>query len=1113
MRRATAQLLSIGLALLLAEPVLAACSPYYPLATINEIHRSGNADRFVEVKLIDTTIARATYSEWVVSICSADITGCTGEISLGNGLVDDAGLPWIVIPKALIPDANCLPLDGEFDVLLKDGSGAAGKTIDYFSNSGYEQQRDPGCTPYFDWQFGGSNGHTLKREPDGSGDWTWDTGNSVKPTTSDTNSPPEPPPDGSSTPYLNVANVTVERGGTAVFTVGLYEEDAGGNWVATTRTYDIHFSYQTLYGTAIPDDPATPAVDGDYYGVAAVEGVIPANSESTTVSVQTTIGFRSDSLERYFYLLITESDYAAFINQFAIGYITPAAFDHFGLGHNLNALTCEPLSVTISAIDTGGNAVNDYTGLIALSTSSGHGDWHLTDIAGDALGTLTAGASDNGSATYRFVDDDDGVVTLALSDAHAETFTITVADSAAAVTSSGLAVTFRPYGFTVTPDLSADALIAGKPAPFRLHAVGKTPAQPGCSPIRGYSGSKALNFWYAYDDPDSDSVVGTPSPTVADADEAVLLTSLEGDAGNRLTVAFDDGVGEPLSLSYPDAGRIRFYVKDDSGVGAPPAGSGSEIATGEDGAGNAVLGDLALVVRPWLFTIDFPLPASPAEGDRDLNGSGGFSYADIAGASVFATAGALFPARIKAVAWQAADDADADGIADPGADLYDNPTTASFNREASAETVTLNHALRLPDTDATAGVLSHGEAIGGFVNGVAEVELAFSEVGVIDLAAALSDGSYLGQDDVTGDVTHVGRFVPHHFSVTAASTPDFNTGCSGFSYLGQEFVLLTPPEVTIVARNAGGAPTENYEGDFWRLGSELTVDPNADCSGSGFCYASVVPLAVRCGDGSGADPATCSVLSHPGGGVGYGPVSNVNGTVAFTMHSGARFDFSRPVSGTLNPFDPDVALTIQLEDLDGIAGSLFIAHIGAYNDTLAGPDGSEGTADDDPDFNVSGDRLLRHGRLMVDNAFGSELLALHVPTRLEHYENGAFVFTADDNCTTGTDVRLHDLGSTLVPADTCVLDAGDPATDATTTACADPAPTALQFAEPAVTGSLNLWLAPAAGGKTGTIGVEVTVPDHLRYDWSGTGIANPQARATFGIFSGSDALIYIRERY
>ncbi len=64
-----------------------------------------------------------------------------------------------------------------------------------------------------------------------------------------------------------------------------------------------------------------------------------------------------------------------------------------------------------------------------------------------------------------------------------------------------------------------------------------------------------------------------------------------------------------------------------------------------------------------------------------------------------------------------------------------------------------------------------------------------------------------------GNTANVGRFYPHNFNLTSASTTATYTTKSPFTYMGQEFTT----SFTLEARNAGNEITQNYIGDFVKL--------------------------------------------------------------------------------------------------------------------------------------------------------------------------------------------------------------------------------------------------------------------------------------------------------
>jgi MSHA biogenesis protein MshQ len=98
----------------------------------------------------------------------------------------------------------------------------------------------------------------------------------------------------------------------------------------------------------------------------------------------------------------------------------------------------------------------------------------------------------------------------------------------------------------------------------------------------------------------------------------------------------------------------------------------------------------------------------------------------------------------------------------------------------------------------------------GFSNGAATANLAWNEVGTVDLNANLSN--YLGSVlSVAGVNAGTGRFQPAYFDVSVAP------GCGTFTYAGAPAKTGQPFEVTVKAKRFGGGATDatntaNYAG-------------------------------------------------------------------------------------------------------------------------------------------------------------------------------------------------------------------------------------------------------------------------------------------------------------
>jgi MSHA biogenesis protein MshQ len=428
------------------------------------------------------------------------------------------------------------------------------------------------------------------------------------------------------------------------------------------------------------------------------------------------------------------------------------------LSSSSSASVCSGLPVTISAVDSGGALVTDYTGTVTLSTSTGHGTWSQSV----ASGSLTAG-SDNGSATYSFVAGDGGTKILTLTNTHADTLTISAVEGALSVSSGSIG--FSENAFVITN--SNSDIVAGRGHSFTATMWTKDSTTGLCAAAANYTGSKDLKAWISRDGSDP----GGTAPTIS----GTSLTNNVASANTVSGMSFTAGVCN-FTLATTDVGKYAVNLRDASGTFAN---------TNIDGASSAY------VVRP------FGLAINP----------GASSTATTASGTAFKKAGQTFATTVTAVGYQLADDANTDGVPDSGADLSNNSATASFNAST-----TLTHALVLPASGAS-GTLTGGGALSGFTAGAKTASLSFDEVGIINLSAVSND--YLGSSvsDITGSTLNIGRFYPDHFALSSLVMDAFCTTATDFTYMGQ------PTDMTFVlqAENATNAVTANYHGDFAKL--------------------------------------------------------------------------------------------------------------------------------------------------------------------------------------------------------------------------------------------------------------------------------------------------------
>jgi hypothetical protein len=220
----------------------------------------------------------------------------------------------------------------------------------------------------------------------------------------------------------------------------------------------------------------------------------------------------------------------------------------------------------------------------------------------------------------------------------------------------------------------------------------------------------------------------------------------------------------------------------------------------------------------------------------------------------------------------------------------------------------------------------------------------------------------------------------------------------------------------------------------------------------------------------------------------------------------------------------DVAYTFAVKETPPLVSGVDELIVRATDDDgVSSSGGTEGTTE------------IRSGRLLLENASGSELLDLRMPMRVQYYNAAnSWVTNTNDSCTTVATLAFSNPQGNLLTSETCVQDNGAAgALSLSGLGCADagPGPVAQQFREGGVAGfngDYNLHLRRPGVGNNGSLDVSVELSaagannlPWLRYDWDGVDQGgdlelnddSPQRRATFGIYRGNSRQIYQRERH
>jgi MSHA biogenesis protein MshQ len=395
-------------------------------------------------------------------------------------------------------------------------------------------------------------------------------------------------------------------------------------------------------------------------------------------------------------------------------------------------------------------------------------------------------------------------------------------------------------------------------------------------------------------------------------------------------------------------------------------------------------------------------------------------------------------------------------------------------------------------------------------------------------------GSYSNARDASGKVgcnfgitvpATLGRFIPDHFDAYPTITPA--CAADGFSYMGQPLPALG---YTIVAKRGGdlhgdaaSGVTQNYVGaagsvrltaQNGRSGTEL-VGRLVDRSAAALANTATVPA-------TGAGTWTAGVFtSAPGAAAVAG---GYFGTAAGTPY----YLFALPTGSpdaSWGPFD-SLEIGALVCDADGVR----LAQVsGIAVPTAGGSEWASGlSCGGVAQFwgSLTGATRMRHGRLRLENAQGSELLARPVSARLEYFD-----FPGGGWRTNALDLSCTELpagaGAPIAPPAHGANDAanacwgaactGNTASDTgagwtpsvylgrvRTVAATLPVP---RYARRNFIGGVNS-IVLAAPGQSGTVQLQLEAPSWLFVDGG-----RPTASIRFGTFDNSGRFIFQREGY
>lgn len=427
--------------------------------------------------------------------------------------------------------------------------------------------------------------------------------------------------------------------------------------------------------------------------------------------------------------------------------------------------------------------------------------------------------------------------------------------------------------------------------------------------------------------------------------------------------------------------------------------------------------------------------------------------------NVFARADENFDLNIRAEAV----------VADP-IDASDDLTIHNYQQP----NIALQHTLVQPSTG-QAGVLGVDEYTHQ-LGGTTTVAQKVSEVGVFDFSL-VAPTHYLGLDLASANLPiavastgPIGRFIPAYFAISPM-TVTLDAACktgNAFSYLGQPFEYTNKPGLYLQPKSANNADTQNYLIDpWWRYNNQWdgrTYSDTANGVSLDFANQQASPISRQASNNSGI------------------------------VLNGERVWYQKPVQPKA-VFNAAFNLTLtasNLTDQDGVC----------YRQNAVSPCLGYTFS------HIDGAMPLYWGKLVIQDVYGPETQALEQPIYVEHFTNNGFVRTIEDSCT-------------ALPAITGFTLQSDPNNNGytvlTTGVAVPPQVLAEHSAANLNSGQRAIRFSAPGAGARGVIDSVLDLNAHnllwLAEDKDGDGNFDQttQGRAQFGLYRGSDRVIWWRE--
>ncbi|ENM3780086.1 DUF6701 domain-containing protein [Vibrio paracholerae] len=467
--------------------------------------------------------------------------------------------------------------------------------------------------------------------------------------------------------------------------------------------------------------------------------------------------------------------------------------------------------------------------------------------------------------------------------------------------------------------------------------------------------------------------------------------------------------------------------------------------------------DLLLEGQDSFIRVPRALVLSANNSYNPTHPNGQCSAEDIS-CNVFARADENFDLNIRAEAV----------VADP-ADASDDLTIHNYQQQ----NIALQHTLVQPSAGQS-GVLGVNEYT-HLLGGATTVAQKVSEVGVFDFSL-VAPTHYLGLDLTSANLPidvvstgPIGRFIPAYFDVSpmmVTLAAACSTGGQPFTYLGQPFSYANNPGLYLQPKSGSGSDTFNYLiGDWWRYENSWTERDYSDAANN---------LSI----------VFTNQLDEP--------VTRQTASTSGVILDGERLSYQK----TLQPklvFNAAFNLTLSASDLTDQDGVCYRPNASPLCSGYTFPP-------------IDGAMPLYWGKLVIQDVHGPETQALEQPIYVEHFTNNGFVRTIEDSCTELPAIT----GFTLQSNDYTVLTSGS---------AIPPQVRAEHDTDKLAQGQRTIRFSAPGAGARGVIDAVLDLHAHnlmwLAEDKDGDNNfeQTTQGRAQFGLYRGSDRVIWWRESH